>query len=108
MKADKRREFMKVKDFLKPLFSDWKICGFNIRRVIRRRDDRRKKHEAIIKLRKDMEEKEFKLMNDGKAFEALLCRYLTECQIRLVAAQPLVSRLDYGGIIVPVNRRDGV
>jgi len=47
-------------------------------------------------------------MNDGKVFEALLCRCLTECQIRLVAAQPLVSRLDNGGIIVPVNRRDGV
>ena len=91
---------MKIKDYIKQLFNDWKICGFNIRRVIRRRDGRRKKYSAIIKLRKDMEEKEFKLMNDGKALEALICRYLTECQIRAVAAQPLVNRLDYGGIII--------
>lgn len=99
---------MTIKDYLKQLFNDWKICGFNIRRVIRRRDDRRKKHEAIIKLRKDMEEEKFKLMNDGKALEALICRYLTECQIRFIAAQPLVSRLDHGGVIVQVNRRDVV
>ena len=99
---------MKIKDYVKQLFNDWKICGFNIRRVIRRRDGRRKKYAAIIKLKKDMEEKDFKLMNDGKVLEALICRHLMECQIRLVASQPLVSRLDYGGVIVPANRRDGV
>lgn len=108
VKAAKRSKFMKIKDYLKQLFKDYKICGFNIRRVIRRRNDRRKKHEAIVKLRKDMEKKEFNFINEGKVFEALMCRYLTECQIIFIAAQPLVSRLDYGGVVVPVNRRDGV
>jgi hypothetical protein len=108
MKADQDGEFMKIKDYLKQLFNDWRVCGFNIRRVIRRRDGRRNKFYAIKKLRKDMEEQEFNFMRQGKALEAMFCRHLTEFQIRLIAAQPLVSRLDRGGVIVPVNRRDGV
>ena len=95
---------MKIKYHVKQLFNDCKICGFNVRHVMCRRDFRRKKKSAIIKLRKDMEEKVFKFMKDGKSLEALIYWHMTESKIRIIAAHPLTSKFDPQGFIVPVNR----
>jgi len=56
---------MKIRRFVKQLYSDLAICKFNISTVMNMRKDRKEKHNAIMILRKTIGKDVTKLSNIG-------------------------------------------